>query len=180
MRKIQFAFFSGLICFCISCNDAATVDNDSKDSPTQKNLEANRAVSKAFETGNVSSLDSVVADDFVDHTDRGDIRGRDSLKAMVAMVHRTNKDMKMEILREVADDEYVFSWMRFSGTHDGSMMPAGPYDMTAIEVSKFNNGKVVEHWEFMEPREMMKMMPQTPGAEGKKDNKSNVDSVKSK
>ncbi|HVT85125.1 MAG TPA: hypothetical protein VHD35_07965 [Chitinophagaceae bacterium] len=40
-------------------------------------------------------------------------------------------------------------------------MPAGTkYDMTAIEVTKMKDGKATEHWEFMQPSEMMKMMAQ--------------------
>ncbi|MBC7828264.1 MAG: ester cyclase [Chitinophagaceae bacterium] len=178
MTKILYVIFCGLLFFFISCNDAATVEAESKDPRAQKNLEASHTVNKAFETGDVTGLDSVIADDFVDHTDRGDIKGRDSLKAMVTMVHRTNKDMKMDILKELADDEYVFSWMRFTGTSDGSMMPAGPYDMRAIQVAKFNNGKITEHWEFMEPREMMKMMSQMEGAGKSKDGGNKSDSAK--
>ena len=174
MKKIFFISFLGLLCFCMSCNDTSTTASDSKDSRTQKNLDANRVVMKAFETGDVSGLDSVIADDFVDHTDRGDKVGRDSLKAMVAWVRSMNKDMKAEIIKEVADDDYVFSWMTLSGDHDGSMAPKGPFKMKAIQVTKFNNdGKATEHWEYMEMAEMMKMMGQAPGGDVKK-----VDSLK--
>ena len=124
----------------------------------KKNLDATHVVSKAWETGDASGIDAVVASDFVDHTDKGDM-GRDSMKAMITMMHSMNKDMKMELNKEFADDDYTFSWMRFTGTGDGSMgMPKGPYDMSAIEVVKFKDGLAIEHWEFMEPREMMKMM----------------------
>ena len=38
-------------------------------------------------------------------------------------------------------------------------MKAGErYDISALEVSKFKDGKVVEHWSFMQPSDMMKMM----------------------
>jgi hypothetical protein len=37
---------------------------------------------------------------------------------------------------------------------------AGPYDMNGIEVVRFKDGKAVEHWAFMDARDMMKMMPQ--------------------
>jgi hypothetical protein len=30
--------------------------------------------------------------------------------------------------------------------------------MQAIEVSKYKDGKVVEHWTFVDPKEMMEMM----------------------
>jgi predicted SnoaL-like aldol condensation-catalyzing enzyme len=160
MRKILLAFACGVFLF-ISCNSGkkenSTTNTDN--SMTQKNLDASHVVNRAFETGDPGGIDSVVASDFVDHTEKGDMN-RDSLKAMVKMVHATNKDMKMDIIKELADGEYVFSLMRFRGTSDGSMMPAGPYDMRAIEVVKFKDGKATEHWEYMEPAETMKMMEQ--------------------
>jgi predicted SnoaL-like aldol condensation-catalyzing enzyme len=116
-------------------------------------------VNKAFETGDASGVDSVVASDFIDHTDHGDVKGRDSLKAMINMVHTNFKDMKMELVREMANDDYVYSQMRFTGTGDGKMMPPGPYDMHVIEVVKFRDGKAVEHWEYMDMQDMRNMMP---------------------
>jgi predicted SnoaL-like aldol condensation-catalyzing enzyme len=164
MRKFLLAALAGTLCVN-SCNNPATVAGESKDNAAaQKNIEASRAISKAFETGNTAVIDSVVAEDFLDHTERGDIRGRDSLKAMVKMVHENFKDMKSETIKDLADDEYVFSWMRFTGTSDGNMsMSPGPYDMQMIEVAKFKDGKAVEHWSFMNAQEMMKMMGQMPG-----------------
>ena len=166
MRKFLFAALAAFICFT-SCNDTTTSTTTStQDETEQKNLEAARKVGKAFETGDVSAIDSVVADDFLDHTDKGDKRGRDSLKAMVNFIHTNFKDMKMETIKEFAEDDYVVQWMRYTGTSDGSMgMPAGPYDMRVMEVSRFQNGKVAEHWAYMDMTEMMKMMgaPQ-PGA----------------
>ena len=149
----------------MSCNNKAD-DNSTSDgkmgSQAEKNLSASHIVSDAFQSGDISKIDSAVASDFVDHTDRGDM-GRDSLKAMITMWKAASKDAKTEIIKELADDEYVFSWMRFTGSSDGSMgMPAGPYDMKSIEVVRFKDGKAVEHWGFMEPREMMKMMAQMP------------------
>jgi len=162
MRNILFAVFAGLLCICTSCNSETAGTSDNNDNTEeQKNLAASNVITKAFQTGDVSGIDSVVADDFVDHTDRGDKIGRDSLKAMVNWIHANMKDMKTETVREVADGDYVYSWMRYTGSSDGTMgMPNGPYDMTAIEVAKFKDGKAVEHWNFMEIRDAMKMMGQ--------------------
>ena len=159
MKKIFFAAMAGLLCCCISCNDAGTANKDSD--AKQKNLAASDAISKAFQTGNANAIDSFIADDFVDHSDKGDVKGKDSLKAMVKYVHETMKDMKTEKIHELADDDYVFSWMRWTGTSNGvAGMPNGPYDMHAMEVSKFKDGKITEHWTYMDMNEMMKMMPQ--------------------
>ena len=158
MQKILIAI-SAL--FCLASCSTPTSNTTKTDDKAQKNLESGRAMSKAFETGNTALLDSAVADDFLDHTDQGDKTGRDSLKSLVNYVHTSMKDMKMETIREVADDDYVFQWMRYSGTSHGEMgMPVGPYDMHAIEVSKYKDGKAIEHWSYMDMKEMMKMMPQ--------------------
>jgi predicted SnoaL-like aldol condensation-catalyzing enzyme len=105
-----------------------------------------------------------VASDFVDHTPKGDYN-RDSLKTMITMM-KNSGTMKSEIKKELADDEYVMGWMHWTGTSNGSMpdMPAGPYDMNGIEVVRFKDGKAVEHWAFMDAREMMKMMSSMPAS----------------
>ena len=178
MRPILFAAFVSIMA-CIGCTDTAvTKDKDQE----QKNLEAARKVARAFENGDVSGIDSVVADDFVDHTDRGDKVGRDSLKAMVNLVRTSFKDMKMETRREVADEDYVYQWMRYTGTSDGTMgMPAGPYDMHVMEISRFRDGKVVEHWGYMDMAEMMKMMGQQPQGMATPDtSKTKMDTTKNK
>src|SRR5688572_32932550 len=160
MKKIFLSLITGLVFLVISCNDKTAGTSTGLSTQAQKNLDASRAISKAFETGDVSGIDSVVASDFVDHTaDRGDV-GRDSLKAMMVMVNQAFPDSKMEVLKEFADDDYVYTHMRISGTSNGAMgMPVGPYDMRAIQVTKFKDAKAVEHWEYMEMGDMMKMMP---------------------
>ena len=171
MRKILFMVLGGLPFVFTACNNAtesSTASAPPKASAmAEKNLASSQIVTKAFESGDISMIDSAVAADFVDHTDRGDM-GRDSLKAMIQMVHKEFPDMKTEVIREVADDDYVFSLMRFTGTSNGQMnMPKGPYDMHAVQVVRFKDGKAVEHWEYMQPKEMMAMMPKPEEAKKK-------------
>jgi predicted SnoaL-like aldol condensation-catalyzing enzyme len=157
MKKILFAACCAAL-FCIySCNSGS--DN----SMQQKNQAASDSISNAFMTGNANGIDNFIADDFVDHTDMGDKKGKDSLKAMINFIHNNMKDMKMEKVHDVADNDYVYSWMKYSGTSDGTMgMPKGPYTMNAMEVSKFKDGKAVEHWGFMDMRDMKMFMPPPP------------------
>ncbi len=178
MKQIFFAAFAGLLCFCTSCdsNKPAAADNGNHEME-QKNIAAFETVGKAFETGDVSGIDSTVADDFLDHTDKGDVKGKDSLKAMIMHMHTSFPDMKTETKNTAANGDYVYGWMHYSGNSDGSMgMPKGPYDMSAIELVKFNDGKAVEHWSFMQPSDMMKMMGPQPGM----DNMNKMDTGKMK
>ena len=162
MKKL-FITSAALLFVCVSCNQASTssvIESDNNNSAVQKNIDAGHVVNKAIETGDVSALDSVLADDAVDHAgENGDIKGKDSIKSELAKIHTMFPDMKMETVKEVADEDYLFQWMRFTGTSNGSMgMPAGPFDINAVEVTRFSNGKASEHWEFMQPADMMKMM----------------------
>jgi predicted SnoaL-like aldol condensation-catalyzing enzyme len=165
MRTIHLAITCFTL-FLISCNSdskpAATVEAapvagaEKMSSLAQKNLDAMHVVDKAFATGDVSGIDCVIAADFVDHTQKGNMN-RDSLKAMIKMSAKP-KTMKMETIKEVADDEYAFAITHYSGTSDGKMMPAGPYDLHSVEVVKSKDGKAIEHWNYMESAEVTKMM----------------------
>ena len=158
MRKLILASLALAMAFTSCETKVKTNEESASTDQSERNLASARAVANAFKTGNTASIDSVVAEDFLDHTDQGDKVGRDSLKAMITLMHKSANDMKMETIRDVADDEYVFQWMRYTGTSDGSMGPKGPYDMKVIEVSKHNDGKIVEHWAYVNAAEMMKMM----------------------
>ena len=157
MKKIFITAVAAVLLISSCTNNDTTATKES--GLREKNLAAVKVIDKAFETGDTTGIDSVIAADFVDHSDRGDVKGADSIKTMVKFVHEHMKDMKTEKLHELADDDYVMSWMRWTGTSkDVPGMPDGPYDMHAIEVTKFKDGKITEHWTYMDPREMMKMM----------------------
>jgi len=161
MKKILFVFSAAVfILWSCSTPENKAGEKTASNGKVEKNLAAAKAVAEAFKTGNIASIDSVVAEDFIDHSDKGIVKGRDSLKAMINLMHKNaGNDMKMDVIREVGDDEYVFQWMHYTGTSDGSMGPKGPYDMHVIEISRYNNdSKVAEHWAYGDYAEMAKMM----------------------
>lgn len=157
MKKIL--LFSGVAMFTLlSCNNNKD-GHDGMSDRAKKNLEAMHTINKAFASGDVSAIDSVVDASFVDHYPEGD-KNRDSLKVFIPMMKAADPTMKMEVVQELTNDEFVAGWYHWTGTGNGSMgMPVGPYDMKAIELARFNDeGKAIEHWSFMEMRDVMKMM----------------------
>ena len=165
MKKFLFAIPVGMLSLCMSCSDNGG----------GKNLDAARAINKAVETGDTSKLSDYLAADAVDHSDHGDIKGADSIKSAIAKIHLMVKDMKIETVKELADGEYTFQWMNYTGTaitSDMGMKAGETFKMTAIQVSKFKDGKSTEHWEFMQPADMMKMMS-AMGAGSNMNNKMN-------
>lgn len=128
----------------------------------EKNLEAQHGVIKCFDIKDFSKIGDYIAEDFVDHAGQnGEVKGLANAKAEFEKMVTTLKDNKSEVILELANDDYVMSWIRFTGTlaTDNMGMKAGDkYDMKSMELSKFRDGKAIEHWVFMDPAEMMKMM----------------------
>ena len=166
MKQFPFTLLIAFVTSLAACNTSTTpAPAPAIDSTAQRNLAANNAVNKAIETGDVSNLGDYIASDAIDHSgEHGDVIGIDSIKKALAPLHKmATNDLKMEVVKELADSEYVFQWVRTTGTAATKEMgvPIGSkFSVTMISVSKFKNGKATEHWEFMQPAEMMKMMSQ--------------------
>ena len=90
-----------------------------------------------------------------------------AFKAELAPIHTMASDLKFEMIKELADSDYAFQWERMTGTATTAGMGVAvgsKFSIASINVTRFKNGKAVEHWEFMQPADMMKMMPAPPSA----------------
>ena len=156
MKKFAFVTMFVAICLC------ASAQKSSMSSTAQKNLATARAVAKMFESNDYSKAGDYIAADAVDHAGmQGDVKGLDSIKASFNQMSTMMGNFKNETVREVADDEYVFQWLKETSTAktDVMGMKAGQTStMNAVEVSRFSNGKIVEHWSFVNMADAMKMM----------------------
>lgn len=121
---------------CINKSYAQVSSNQQR----QKNIEADSVLLNVFATGDVSKLDAIIAPDFINHAGIDKV-GLDSLKAMVKGFHQRVPNVKLEVIRQFADEEYVSDWVRFSGSN-GTMVEG-------MEVTRYANGKAIEHWFFV-------------------------------
>ncbi len=150
MRNLIFILVIAGSSICISCNSGGM------SAKAKKNMEINTAIMKAYEAGDFSKMNEYIAADAVDHGgEKGDVKGVDSIVSEMKRYRDMMPDMKSEVIKEMADDEYVFTWAKVSGTMDGKMT-----NLTSVDVSKFKDGKAVEHWVFMNYTDMMLMMQQ--------------------
>ena len=121
-------------------------------------MEVNDAIMKAYEAGDFSKMGDYIAADAIDHGgEQGDVIGLENIVADMKRYHAMMPDMKSTMTKALADDEYVFTWAKMSGTMNGTKM-----EMSSVDVSKFKDGKAVEHWIYMDPKDMMNMMPPAP------------------
>jgi len=161
MKRLLFLMMVTPACVLISCNDKG-----GPSAAAQKNMDAMHGITKCFDSKDFSKLGDYIAEDGIDHAgEQGDIKGLANMKAEFTKMVAAYKDSKTEVIKEIADDEYVMTWQHYTGTltADQMGMKAGDkFDMSAMEVAKFKDGKAVEHWTFMQPADMMKMMPPPP------------------
>ncbi|MGN6530155.1 MAG: ester cyclase, partial [Ginsengibacter sp.] len=79
---------------------------------------------------------------------------------MLGDMHNHIKDLKMDLITSAGNGDYVFSLVHISGTPtDSSMgMPGKSFDVKGVDVVKFKDNKITEHWGFTEDSEMAKEM----------------------
>src|SRR5687768_16137873 len=115
MKKLLFILSAGVIFLLSSCESKK--ESGGMSEAAKKNKEANDAIVKMFETGDFSKVGDYIAQDAVDHAGpKGDIVGLDSIKANFNMMGQMMTNMKNEIIKTLADDEYVMCWMKGSAT----------------------------------------------------------------
>lgn len=180
MKKLSVPFLFVLSTLVTSCNNQQAGMSDR----ARKNLETATAIAKMFESHDWSKVGDYIAADAVDHSGpRGEVKGLDNIKAEFQEFGNTMSDMKNEVVKELADDDYAFQWMKESWTltkDDMGMKAGSKMNTDAIEVSKFNaDGKVTDHWSFISVNDMMKMMPQgNMGNMGADTSKMKMDTTK--
>ncbi len=145
-----------------ACSLFMACNNGGMSATAKKNMEVNEAITKAYESGDFSKMGDYIAADAIDHGGQnGDVKGLDSIVAEMKRYHAMSPDMKSVNIKTMADDEYVMTWSKSTGTMNGTKT-----EMTAIDVARFKDGKAVEHWIYMDPLEMAKMMqPAAPPAD---------------
>lgn len=171
MKQVLFLLIAMAV--IISCNDTANVagTNDDK-TADNRNHENMLTVYRAIETGDVSKLDSIIADDIVDHDanpDGSDIKGRDSIKKMLGSIHTYFEDgFKVDLISDATSDDgnYHYAMVRMKGKAKANPwgMPVGEeIDDTSVDVVKLRDGRATDHWGFMSMGDFNEIMKKMQG-----------------
>ena len=123
-------------------------------------------------SGKTDGIEEIVAADFKSNIPMPGVSstGIQQLKDMVAISSTAFTDNKTEDLHLIAEGDRVVAHYRWKGVNTGSMgegMPATnkPIDVHTVDVLRFENGKVVEHWGYMEEFKMMEQLGMMGGEE---------------
>jgi steroid delta-isomerase-like uncharacterized protein len=119
---------------------------------TQENqANARRFLEEVVNRGNVAVIDELSSPNFVDHTaPPGVPAGNEGFKVFITMFRAAFPDLRYTIDDEIAQGDKVVERVTASGTMKGDFqgMPASGKTATwsEIHITRFENGKAVEHW----------------------------------
>src|SRR5882672_4792835 len=140
MKRILIAASAVFALFLLSCS-SKDAGGGTMSAKAKKNLEINDAIINSFSTKDFSKFTDYVAADAVDHAgEHGDVVGANNIKDSLIAMCKKMDNMKSKIIKQFADDDWVFSWQEESGTvttSDMGMPPGSSYNFNVIEVSKF-------------------------------------------
>ena len=118
--------------------------------------EDNKAASRRFyeEVINQKQLavvDEVVGSNYLSHDfPPGLPPGREGLKIFISVFHAAFPDGHLTIDQMIAEGDTVATRLTFHGTHTGEFQGIAPtgkrVTFPALDMARFENGKLVEHW----------------------------------
>ena len=133
--------------------------------------EENKTLARTFyervNAGDLSVVDELVADDFVDHEEFPGIPPtKDGVAQFFAMTRSAFPDMQFEAREVLGDDDLVNARFVFTGTQQGEFMGV-PATGKRVEVGGFDlvrirDGQVTEHWGVMDAMALMQQLGAIP------------------
>ena len=126
-----------------------------------------RLIEEVFLKGNISAIDGLLADDFVDHNPLPDQPpGREGFKQGVRTGRTAFPDLTLTVDDMIAEGDKVVTRWTGSGTHSAEFMgvPATGKKVTfsGIVIDRISGGKIVEHWEQLDAMGIMQQLGVIP------------------
>jgi steroid delta-isomerase-like uncharacterized protein len=129
-------------------------------STEQNKIQARRFMDEVINGGNVGKIDELTAEGFVDHqAPPGVPPTREGVKGFVTAFRKAFPDLHYTIHDVIAEGDRVVQRATGHGTMKGEFqgMPASGKAATweEIHITRFENGKAVEHWGVTDQMGMM-------------------------
>lgn len=111
---------------------------------------ARRLLKEAFGDGDLSVIDELVADDYVEHQNPVQGFGPEAVKEIVRGLHQSLSEMRFDIEALVVGEDTVWIRSRVTARNSRPFMgwPAAGtrIEIDVFDVLRFSAGKVIEHW----------------------------------
>ena len=127
---------------------------------------ASRWYEEVFNAGNLALIDELFAPDFIDHDPSNPLPGLEGVRQLVSMYRGAFPDLRLTIEDEITEGDRVVTRFTGHGTHKGSLMGIPPtgkrVTITAIDILRFENGRIAEHWGNQDLLGMMRQLGVIP------------------
>ena len=139
-----------------------------QEAATEANKEVvRRFTEEVFNKGDVAAIDKYITADAVDHNPPPGMTGdREGFKKWLTTFRAAFPDMKATLDQVIAEGDLVVFRNTMTGTQKGEYMgmPASgkPISVEAIDIVRFKDGKMVEHWGQMDAMGMMQQLGGMP------------------
>lgn len=133
--------------------------------------DANKAAAhrlyERFSEGDLSVIDEVISDDFVEHEVMPGLEpNKDGVRQMFGLFRSAFRDATFEVDGMIAEGDMVFALVRMKGIHQADFMgvPASgrTINVGVADYFRFENGKALEHWGVMDTGAMMHQLTGAP------------------
>ena len=128
-----------------------------------------RLIDEGFNKGNLDALDEICAPNFFEHQDGIVPPTIDGLKGAIISLRTPFPDLFLTIEEIIANGDKTWARITGCGTHRGAFMGRPPTDksfaITVIDICRFENNKIVEHWGVADRLSLIAqlgLLPQTP------------------
>ena len=123
-------------------------------------------IEQGFSQGNLEVLKDVFAPNFVEHQDGFVPPNAEGVKGAIVSLRTAAPDLKLTIEEIIATEEKTWARITARGTHRGPFMgrPATgrSFSITVIDICRFEDEKIVEHWGVADRLSMMAQLGLLP------------------
>lgn len=127
-----------------------------------------RLINEGFTHGHLDVVDELMDPDCVEHQ-RGNAPGTDGAKDVIRTLHRWMSEFTLTIEDLAAVGDMVWSRNRARGVNTGSVMGKPPtgrrVEVEVIDIVRFEDGKIVEHWGIADQLGLMLQIGAIPARE---------------
>ena len=134
----------------------------------QNKAQFRRFVEEVFNKGNVSTIDELLAPNFVEREvlPPGTPGGREGVKQLTMMFRTAFPDFNVSLDDMIAEGDKIVVRTTWNGTQKGEFMgipPSGKrVSFDVIDIIRISEGKGVEHWGVMDSSAMMQQLGVIP------------------
>lgn len=131
----------------------------------EKNKELiKRAAREIWNAGNFENVEKIVSSDFIVHAPNPDeeVHGPEGVRLFYTQLREAFPDIQFSISEQIAEGDRVVTHLKVEGTHQGEFMGIPPtgkkFSVTAIDIDRISNGKVVECWTNLDKLTMLQQL----------------------